>query len=166
VLRTCPRGSACGRARAAKYRGTQAFSGTVDCADLAAGLQQCPELEQLNLHNVYLNCEKNAQVLAAVSKLHSLSHIDLRGTCAGEATVAQLLCTLPQLPGLRRLLLGINSLYGPANQARAPRLRLRACLVGSCMQTSRVRARTGPRTGSKSSCAAPARLPGRKLYAD
>jgi len=83
------------------------------------------------LHNLYLNCEKNAQALAAVGGLHMLSHIDLRGTCAGEVAVAQLLCALPQLPRLRKLLLGINSLYGPANQAR-PRTAPALVLVRVC----------------------------------
>ena len=110
-------------------RGAQTYTNSVDCQDLAAGLSLCPELEQLVLHNMYLNHGKNIQVLAAVSKLHSLSHIDLRGSCVGEATVAQLLYALPQLPRLRTLLLGINSLYGAANQALAPRLRLPRLLM-------------------------------------
>ena len=106
-------------------RGAQACSTSVDHEDLATGLRHCPELEQLVLHNLYLNCEKNAQALAAVCRLRMLWHIDLRRTCAGEVTVAQLLCALPQLPRLRKLLLGINLLYGPANKARAPHMPLR-----------------------------------------
>jgi hypothetical protein len=123
-------------------RGAQACTTSVDCEDLAAGLRHCPQLEHLVLHNLYLNCEKNANALAAVSRLHMLWHIDLRGTCAGEVTAAQLLCALPQLPRLRKLLLGINSLYGPANQARAQHMPLRplARLLCSEMRVHSARA--------------------------
>ena len=119
-------------------------------------------VEQLVLHNLYLNCEKNAKALAAVCRLHMLWHIDLRGTCAGEVTVAQLFCSLPQLPRLRKLLLGINSLYGPANQARPPHMprarararlvRTSACLLSSEMHTNRcLRSRSySARTSRKS----------------